>query len=1424
MEETRLDLTNPQKSIWLTQQFYENSTINNIAGDLRIEVPCDFVKLEKAFNLFVKNNDAFRIRVILTENGPEQYVSNYQYESIPIIDITNINELDKIEENFVKEAFDVIEKRLFNVKFVRLPDNKAIILLNLHHLISDAWTMIFCLNEVYKNYIELLGGKNEIDFEENPSYIEFIESQKEYLNSSAFQKDKEFWEDKFSVLPDYISFKSDMNTGIVSKRKEYTIDSKTMEKVNQICSDNKISAYVLFLSIFTVYFRNIFNSNCYAIGNPVLNRSNFRQKHTAGMFVSVEPFIVDVNDNDTFIEHAQKIAKEQLSMYRHLKYPYDELYKFVKEKHKSNNKLFDIVFSYQNAKIDMVDSNLPISANWFGNYNQVESLMVHMKDTEKSGDLSIFYDYLIDCLTDNQVEEMHSRILAILNQILDNEFIALKDLEIVSESEKNKLLYELNQTESKYQNNSNLVKEFEKIAQKYPNNIAVSYKDKKITYKELNERANALANKILDTKIDTDIVAFEMHRSIDMIIAVWGILKSGHTYMPIDPEYPEDRKKVMIESSKAKILVTNKEMYDSISFAGEKIVLDDNKEIKNLGLDIEPSKLAYIMYTSGSTGVPKAVTIRHENVLNFVASMHNKLNYNVDGENKVLSVTTVCFDIFVFELFPTLLSGLEMVIASEIEARSPQLLNEIIVNKKITKILTTPSRIQLLFLQDEYLECLQVLKEIILGGEPFPKQLLLELNKLTKARIYNLYGPTETTVYSCFKELTGKTEITIGKPIANTQVYLWNDNNKLVPFGTIGEIVIGGDGVGSGYYKNEEITKNVFVENPYKEHDIVYKTGDFGKWNEDGDLTCLGRKDYQVKIRGYRIELDDISNHILTFPKVEKAVVTDREDSNGKKYLCAYFVAEEKINTTDLKKYLTDKLPNYMVPTHFMQLDEMPLTINHKINRKALPEPVEEQKEFTEIIEPKTETQKILCDILKTELKEEKIGINSDLFDYQIDSLDIIRIQTKLLPYNFNLNTQDFYECRTIEKLSERIQSHKRNVLEFNPEELKDINKCMNNSNISFGENEYKCVLLTGCTGYLGMQILHEILKTTKETHIIALTRSKKDKTAIQRNEELYTFYFNEPIDYTRVEFIDTDITETMLGLNKEQYMDICNKVDLVINCAANVRYYGKYETFKKVNVDITQNLIDFCKQHDILFAHISTLGICGNYLVGHTNESITTFDENDFYIGQNYFENVYIHTKFEAEKRIYENVKNNGLKAIIFRVGNLTGRYSDGCFQKNIEENAFYNILLLILKYRMVPENMLEQWLEFTPVDLCSSAVVKILWNTNSIDRVYHIFNHNYMKTAELVNIFKESGFDIKVKTPIEFNKEIMEKIKGDETSLKGVVNDLNSENGLSFNLAINQKNEISNEVLSKLDFKWFKPEKEYIQKIIECIENNLR
>lgn len=869
----------------------------------------------------------------------------------------------------------------------------------------------------------------------------------------------------------------------------------------------------------------------------------------------------------------------------------------------------------------------------------------------------------------------------------------------------------------------------------------------------------------------------------------------------------------------ARILITSKELAEKISFEGTKLIIENQMQKENLQIQIPSNKKAYIMYTSGSTGLPKAVTIRHENVLNFVSSMQEKLDYEPYEENKVLSVTTVCFDIFVFEHFVTLLSGLQLIIATELEARTPKLLNDIIIKNGITKILTTPSRMQLLFLDDEYLACLQVLKEIILGGEPFPKQLLKELKKYTKARIFNLYGPTETTVYSSFKELTDEEEITVGKPVANTQLYLLSEANRLVPYGTIGEIAIGGDGVGDGYYKNEEITKKVFIENPYKPGDIIYKTGDFGKWNEKGELICLGRKDYQVKIRGYRIELDDISSNMLTYPNIEKAVVIDRQDHNGKKYLCAYFVAGGKIDILELKKYLTEKLPNYMVPTHFMELKELPLTLNHKINRKALPEPEEETRHLEEEIKPKTETQKILCNVIAEELKLVQVGITHDLFDFQLDSLDIIRIQTKLLPYKFNLNTQDFYEYRTIEALANKIEE-KRQLNEFEEKDLDGIQSCMNQKEESLQEKSYKCVLITGCTGYLGMQVMHDIMRDYPLVKIICLGRSKNTKTAKQRIEELSQFYFKEQLDLSRIEIIDTDITKPSLGMSSNDYRRVCKQVDLVINCAANVRYYGEYSYFKKVNVDIVQNLIDFCIENNILLAHISTLGISGNYLVGHRDAS-NTFDENDFYIGQKYTENVYIHSKFEAEKRIYENVP-KGLKAVIMRVGNLTGRYEDGHFQKNIEENAFYHILLLILKYQIIPEGMLKQNLEFTPVDLCSQAITKILWHTNEAQRVYHLFNQQYISVKELLEILTNLGYNIHVKTAEEFNAEMMKKIQQDTNMLKGVVNDLDTKEGLSFHLTIDQKNEKTNEYLTKIGFSWPKVDQEYIAKILNYIKEN--
>lgn len=1139
------------------------------------------------------------------------------------------------------------------------------------------------------------------------------------------------------------------------------------------------------------------------------------------MFVSIMPFLFNIDDTRTFVKFTEDLSFDQKKMYRHLKYPYHEILNQIRSEHDFTGNLYDIVFSYQNA-------NIPNFCKWLPNYAQAESLQIHVKNlNEEKKSLSVHYDYLTDIFSEEDIENMHSRISNMISQALTNENILISDFEIVNKSEMKFLLYDFNKTKSSYPNNSNIVKEFEKIVRKYPNNIAVASNSESLTYSELNNKANILANQIIKSNIKTDIIAFALKRNISIYIAILAILKSGHTYMPIDPDYPIDRINFMLENSKTKILISTENFLNNIEFSETFINIKkidfSIKNEKNLNIPIEPTHLAYIMYTSGSTGIPKAVAIKHYNVLNFANSMFKKLNYNHESNEIVLSVTTVCFDIFVFETFPTLLSGLQIFIANELEANSPKLLNEIITNNKITKLLTTPSRVQLLFNKEKYTNCLSSLKEIILGGEPFPEILLNKLKNITKARLLNLYGPTETTVYSAFKDLTNSNDITIGTPIDNTQIYIFNDNNKLLPIGKVGEICISGDGVGAGYYTNPEKTKLNFINNPYT-NNITYKTGDLGYINNQNEIVCLGRKDHQIKIRGYRIELDDISNNIMTFEGIEKCVVIDKTDKKGKKYLVAYFVSKKEINTNDLRQYLVDLLPNYMIPSYFIKLDSIPLTLNHKVDRKALPEPQKTDKLTDEFIMPITETEKILYTTIKKELELSKLGTNIDLFNFNIDSLDIIRIQTVLLEKNIKLNTQDFYKYRTIQALASFIDSNGVTEEKILDEVyLKNINNSFNKhtNSATFEKKSFKNILLIGSTGYLGMHLLYELINTTS-SKIICIIRNKKEISAEQRLQDLYKFYFKKKLPLERIEIIDSDITRRYFGLLKSKYNELVNNVDLVVNTAANVRYYGNYDDFKKINVDLPDHLSDFCLENHIKFIHISTLGVSGNYLI-NLEKNYNTFKEDDFFIGQKYTENVYIQTKFEAEMLLYKKAS-KGLDVSIIRVGNLTGRFEDGHFQKNIEENAFYNILRMILKYKILPNTMLNQFLEFTPIDLCAKAICLLTHNVNCSRYVFHLFNQNYLSAQNLITILKNNEIDISVLSGNEFKNQILNLSKKypEENILKGIVNDLDDTVGLTFNSTVQQQNQETNFYLDKLNFAWPNIDKNYIEKIINYMKKN--
>lgn len=508
-----------------------------------------------------------------------------------------------------------------------------------------------------------------------------------------------------------------------------------------------------------------------------------------------------------------------------------------------------------------------------------------------------------------------------------------------------------------------------------------------------------------------------------------------------------------------------------------------------------------------------------------------------------------------------------------------------------------------------------------------------------------------------------------------------------------------------------------------------------------------------------------------------------------------------------------------MIPNAFLQIDNFPLTINHKIDRKALPN-IEIQKEVKEIIKPKTKTEKLLCKIISMELGIDEIGINEDIFNYQVDSLTIIKIQTKLLSYNCKINTQNFYDNKTIKSIAQSIKISNN---ENDNSQYKNINKSFIKltNNIELKENIYGTILLTGVTGFLGIHILYDLLKNTSND-VVCIVRASDDINAKQRLTELFKFYFNDfCLDFNRITILKADIKSANFGLNNKDYECLLHKINLVINTVANVRYYGNYNDFQEINVKTLENIIAFCISGDIMLSHISTLGLSGNYLVRYSGVQ-NTFTENDFYIGQNFKDNVYIHTKFDAEALIYNNIS-KGLKASIFRVGNLTSRYSDGHFQKNIENNAFYNILTMILKYNILPKSMLNQNLEFTPVDLCSLAIVKLIFNADINRKVFHLFNNNYISVEKLLECFSRLGYVTQIVTGHNFTETMLLKSNIENNNiLKGMVNDIDKDSGLTFKANVMQENNLTNQYLSNLNFKWENVDYYYIEKIIKYLKEN--
>jgi amino acid adenylation domain-containing protein len=1046
METTRSfkSLTVSQKVIWNVETLHSNTGINNIVGILKAAGDINFSLAEETVNIVIQKNEILRTRITEIAGLPIQYVDKFEPKAIDHIDLSHYSneEVLKWYEAQAQSPLFKMNSDLLYFAIIKLSEKEFTFFIKIHHIIADGATLVLFANQ-FSEYYTKLNNRIPLEDENKPSYFQYYDRQKDYHNSDRFQENKKYWSAKFESLPELFSLQNatEKKFEIQSSRKTFKISDKTQHSINKFCKENNIHAFNFFISVLYLYLNKTYSKKDIVIGVPINDRSSYLEQQTMGTFVYTVPVRLSVNTDADFMTLVKQAAYEMRQVYRAYRYPYDNILNEFRRKHKVAANLFDIILNYEYCQFDFSgirNPDLKISTNWVFHKNQTEAYTLHISDRENSGSMNIDFDYLNHLFSGETIENMYTHILNLITNVIDTPSKKIAEIELISKEEKLLILHEFNNTEGDYPKNSVIHSKFEEQVKKTPSAIALVFKNKKLTYKKLNEKANQVAQFLRNKEIKpNDIVGIIANRSFEMVIGILGILKAGAAYLPIDPELPENRINYIINDSKINLLLTQKSLENKLTLNCSVIAIDGKHIVgckkSNLPNSNTSDDLAYVIYTSGSTGNPKGVLIEHRGVLN-LSDWFNK-KYCIQKNRNIIQNTTFSFDVSVEEIIVTLLNGGTLFMPHYKIISNISKFITYLTKNRINIIQFVPASLkEYLF----YIPKIESLNVIICGGEALDDDLK---NAITEKgyNLYNHYGPSEITVDAIVAQCTTRNKVVLGKPIDNVKAFILDKDFNIKPIGSEGELFISSPGIARGYLNNPDLTKEKFIECSFLPGEKLYKTGDLVKYLPDGNIEFIGRIDSQVKIRGNRIELNEIKHLLLKYPLITEAIVTTKTNYNNQKNIVAYLVpkSEETIDVDKLRAYLAKELPKYMIPTYFIAIENVPLLFNGKTDMNALPNP---EKNIVDLLKkqqykaPRNEIEIILANVLTEVLEISKIGVNDDFFDLGIDSLTIIKVIYMLTPYNLNLSPKDFYTYSSINKLAKKatkankIRKGKRNT------------------------------------------------------------------------------------------------------------------------------------------------------------------------------------------------------------------------------------------------------------------------------------------------------------------------------------------------------------------------------------------------------------
>ncbi len=1026
-EKEYYEMSSAQKRIYTLQQLEPNSTSYNMPGVLELEGNLDTERLKEAFKKLIQRHEALRTSFEVLEEGLIQKVHKEIKFDIEEHKSEEDKGIEEIVRGFIR-TFDLSKAPLLRVGIIKIQPNKHILMYDMHHIISDGTSMGILVKEFSKAY----AGEELTPL--RIQYKDFSEWQNEMSKSEKIKTQEEYWLKQFEGEIPVLNLPADYQRPAVQSFEgdsiQFKIDKVLTNKLRQTAKATGSTMYMVLLSTFNILLSKYSRQEDIVIGSPIAGRPHAELGNIIGMFVNTLAMRNYPSGEKTFKEFLREVKENALGAYENQNYQFEELVEKLNiERDFSRNPLFDIMFILQNMDMrEIAVEGIKIKPHNLE--NRISKFDMTVDAVEIGNSISINIQYCTKLFNTTTIERMYKHLENIIQAVTENIDTKLSEVDMLTEEERQQILIDFNNTKTDYPKDKTIHQLFEEQVERNPDSIALMYEDRSLTYRELNEKANQLARVLRGKGVVSDrIVGIMIERSLEMIVGIIGILKAGCAYLPIDPEYPKDRIEYMLQDSETSILLTQSRIKDKVEFSGEIVELEDEMLYKGNTSNIEnirkPQDTAYVIYTSGSTGKPKGVMIEDHSVVNFITGMTENIEFT--SEKTILAITSISFDIFGLETLLPLTKGLKIVIADESSQKDINKLSEIIHSQKVDIIQSTPSRMRLLAENSDN-KILYNLKEMIIGGEPLPQSLLEKLRSNTKANIYNVYGPTETTIWSTVRKLSER-QIDIGKPIANTKVYIVDKHSNIVPVGVAGELCIAGEGLARGYLNRPELTSEKFIDNPFEQGTRMYRTGDLVRWLPDGNIEFLGRIDHQVKIRGYRIELGEIENKLLSYETVKETVVTARDDTDGNKYLCAYITGDEDIKVSELREYLSNSLPDYMIPSYFIQLDKLPLTQNGKLDRKALPKPDGKISTGTEYEAPRSSAEEKLVEIWREVLGVEKIGINDNFFGLGGHSLKATSLASKIHKImNVEVPLKEIFTNPTIKGISEYIKDSEESI------------------------------------------------------------------------------------------------------------------------------------------------------------------------------------------------------------------------------------------------------------------------------------------------------------------------------------------------------------------------------------------------------------